>query len=123
MKVRHDVFMVCISLLIALLLSCNQNKNQWSGRIENKDGLTTVQNPKEVLHPYLSFQFEEDLKIGKDEGSAEYLLNSISIFNVDKNGTIFINDQKPQSIKVFDKNGIYVRNWKEGAGTGRVSIR
>lgn len=43
----------------------------------------------------------------RPRGPEEYLLNSISIFNVDKNGTIYINDYIPQCIKVFDNNGIY----------------
>ena len=53
---------------LMMLVSCQQQKAEWKGTIEEVDGVTIVKNPKEPIYSDEIVTFEEELTIGKSEG-------------------------------------------------------
>jgi hypothetical protein len=119
-------FVVCLSLLV----SCNQEKTGWKGTIEEKDGVTIVNNPKEPLYTEDLIILEEDLSIGKAEGEETYTFNRVFGMDVDEDGRIFVKtyervDDKKSDFyfDVFDSEGKFMTRfshwikphvWKKG---------
>jgi len=106
---------------LLMLVSCQQQKAEWKGTIEEVDGVTVIKNPKEPIYQDKIVTFEEELTIGKSEGPEEYLINSIRSFTVDDEGNTYILDFKPYRIKVFDEDGKYLRSiGRSGQGPGEL---
>jgi hypothetical protein len=123
-KMNNKTKLISIVLSISalmMLVSCQQQKAEWKGTIENVDGVKVVKNPKEPIYPDKIVTFEEELTIGKSEGPEEYLINSIWSFTIDDEGNTYILDYKPYRIKVFDEDGKYLRSiGREGQGPGEL---
>ncbi len=116
------VSFVCI-LIIILFISCSQQKTEWKGTIEEVDGVTVVKNPKEPMYDENVFVLEEELSIGEVEGKEEYIFSRIRDVDVDGKGNIYVLDSGEAHIKVFNKNGEYVRTiGKKGQGPGEMQL-
>ena len=114
------VSFVCI-LIIILFISCSQQKTEWKGTIEEVDGVTVVKNPKEPMYAENVFVLEEELSVGEVEGKEEYLFSRIRDVDVDVEENIYVLDSGETHIKVFNKNGEYVRTiGKKGQGPGEM---
>lgn len=115
---KYIYFIFCIAFLF-LLVSCNQNKTEWKGTIEEKDGMIIVKNPIEPIYGEGAFNLEEELSIGETEGQEEYMLSSPRSTAVDDEGNIYVLDLKESHIKVFDNEGIYrLTIGRRGQGPG-----
>ncbi len=100
------------------LISCQEQKTEWKGTIEEVDGVTVVKNPKEPMYGEDLFSLEEELSIGEAEGREEYMFSRIRL-DVDENENMFILDEGASKIRVFDKNGKHLRTFgKKGQGPG-----
>ena len=93
-------------------------------KIEKKDGVIVVHNPKKpVALPGLpgTLKLREDLRIGIESGDENYMfsqLNSIQVNDVEK---IIVYDRLEVSIKVFDKNGKFIRKFgQKGQGPEEI---
>lgn len=94
-------------------------KNKWKGSIEKVNGVAVVNNPKKPIYANEIVFFEEELSIGMSEGPEDYILNKILSFSADDEGNIFILDMKPYRVKVYDKEGRFIRLiGREGQGPG-----
>ncbi len=122
MKNNIKVISIVLSIsALMMLASCQQQKVEWKGTIEEVDGVTIVKNPKEPIYPVKIVTFEEELTIGKSGGPEEYLINSIRSFTIDDEGNTYILDYKPYRIKVFDEDGKYLRSiGRSGQGPGEL---
>jgi len=88
-------------------------------RLEEKDGVIIVKNPKEPMYQQDVFQLEEEIIIGEREGSEEYMFSSVSDLAVDSSENIYVLDVRDTQIKVYDKNGTFQRViGKAGQGPG-----
>jgi len=104
-----------------MLVSCQKQKAKWKGTIEKVDGVTIVNNPKEPMYGEDVFILEEELSIGEAEGSEEYMFSQIRGIAVDDEERIYVADRKGSHIKVFDKNGKYLRTvGRKGQGPGEI---
>ena len=104
-----------------MLVSCQQQKAEWKGTIEEVDGVTIVKNPKEPMYGQDVFNLEGDLTLGKKEGSEGYLFERVRNVDIDKNDNIYVLDYKALQIKIFDKNGELIRTFgREGQGPGEM---
>ena len=115
----------CITITIILSLlgaySCGQKSTEWRGSIEVVDGVTIVKNPKEPFHKKTNFKLEEDLTIGEAEGAEEYMFSRLRSIAVDGEGNIYAADDKDITLKVFDKDGKFLRKIsREGQGPGEI---
>ena len=108
-------------LILCLLLNACARKEEDTHRVEIKEGIEYVHNPKEPLYPGKSVHFEEELSIFPEDEDGKILIYRPDRYAVDEDGHIYICDRIDQKIKVFDPSGRYVRSiGDKGEGPGRV---
>ena len=94
-------------------------------KIEKKDGVIIVHNPKEpVKKPGVpsSLELIRDLCIGDSPDDENYMFSQIGGVMVDKEEDIIVIDQKEVVIKVYDRNGKHLRTFgKRGGGPGEFN--
>ena len=92
---------------------------EWRGKIEVIDGVPCVSNPREPIYKGTVISLEDQLRIGVAFGKEEYMFQEIGAFDVDDSETIYISDWKESRIKIFDKNGVYLKTLgRKGQGPG-----
>jgi hypothetical protein len=113
-----------IPALIVLSLiapDCRPREPGWAGRIENVDGVTVVHNPVRPKTEDRVLVLEEELSIGQEGGGPEYLFSGIGGLAVDTAGAIYAIDTREAAVRVFDKNGVYLRTiGRKGQGPGET---
>jgi hypothetical protein len=91
--------------------------------MEEVDGVMIVKNPKEPMYGEDIFSLAEELSIGKAKGREEYMFSQIRSIAVDKKERIYVLDTKEAHVKVFDKNGDYIKTvGRKGQGPGEMSL-
>lgn len=94
-------------------------------KIEKKDGMTIIRNPKEpVKKPGApsSLVLIQDLCIGDSADDENYMFSEIGSVMVDVEEDIIVIDSKEVVIKVFDKTGKHLRTFgKRGGGPGEFN--
>lgn len=121
MKIRQ-IIIILICIFISSF-SCKQQSNEWKGSIEEENGVMVVRNPKEPLHNGNVFNIEEELSIGEAEGREEYMFSQLRSIVIDEEERIYALDYKEAQIKVFNKNGEYLRTiGKKGQGPGELRL-
>ena len=123
MKNKRNLISIIIILPILIVLAaCGTQKTKWKGTIEEENGVTIVNNPKEPMYGEDVFSLEEELTIGEAEGREEYMFSQIRSIAVDKAGRVYVLDSREAQVKVFDQNGTYVRSiGKRGQGPGEFT--
>jgi hypothetical protein len=120
MKIRSLIPLIITFLVLLLFNACVQQKSAWKGTIEEVDGVTVIKNPKEPMYEEDVFQLEQELRIGKSQGKKEYMFSQIRDMAVYKE-RIYVLDSKEAHIKVFDKDGEYLRTIaRKGQGPGEL---
>lgn len=122
MKTIDKCFSILLfHLILIMAISCSQHKTEWKGTIEEENGVTVVKNSKEPVYGNEVFSIEEDLKIGEVEGDENYMFSQIRYLAVDNAENIYVADTKEMHVKVFDKNGEFLRViGKAGQGPGEI---
>jgi hypothetical protein len=94
-------------------------------KIEKKDGLIIIHNPKEpVKKPgaLSSLALIQDLCIGDSADDENYMFSEIGGVMVDVEEDIIVIDSKEVVIKVYDKTGKHLRTFgKRGGGPGEFN--
>jgi hypothetical protein len=124
MKNRSFVFPTIVLLwLVFIFASPAQQKAMWKGTIEKIDGITVVKNPKEPMYGEGVFLIKEELSIGEEGKGEEYFFADARDIAVDEEGKFYILDIHEAHIKIFDKNGKYIKTiGKKGQGPGEMSF-
>lgn len=118
MKKRKVKWLYLIICLVAIPSYQKFEEGKWKGAIEEMDGIMVVKNPREPMYQSEVVAFEEELSIGESEGPEESLVSNITSFTVDEEGKVIILDIR-LGIKVFDKNGKFLRSiGRRGQGPG-----
>jgi hypothetical protein len=121
MKKKMNKGIILFPIFLALLCSCRQDSTQWQGKIEHHNGVVVVKNPIDPIYGAESFRLKEELSIGVKEGLKEYMFSRVRDVDVDDVGNIYALDQKESHIKVFDKEGRYLRTiGQRGQGPGEL---
>jgi len=120
MKTKTYVISILLFFLVFFMfVSCGKQRADWQGTIEEVDGVTVVKNPKEPMYSEDVFSLEEDLVLGKEE-KEEYLFVRITL-DVDEYENMYVLDYRNSNIRVYDKNGTYVKTiGKRGEGPGEL---
>ncbi|MFC2164339.1 6-bladed beta-propeller [Acidobacteriota bacterium] len=104
-------------------VSCQKKSAEWQGTISEEDGVIVVKNPKEPIYNEPLFTVEEELVIGDAEEGEEPVFLQVRGFAIDDEENIYVLDIKAAQIKIFDKNGTFLRTiGKKGQGPGELSI-
>lgn len=123
-KMRNKIKIISVLLLIsvfAILNSCQRQKAEWKGTIEELDGVTVVKNPKEPMYEEDILILEEELSIENEEVEEEYLFQNVTRLVVDDEENIYVCDSKAAHIIVFDSKGNHLRTiGKRGQGPGEM---
>ncbi len=120
-KTKVISIVLFISALI-MLISCQKQKAEWKGTIEEFNGVTIVKNPKEPLYGEEAFQLKEELTIGEREGREEYMFSRLSQLAINEQGDIFVLDIMEKHVKVFNRHGLYLKTFgRSGQGPGEIS--
>ena len=114
---KHSLIFV-IFICIFLSASYSQQKAKWKGKIESKDGIKVIINPKNPLYGEIVFDLEEDLSIGKVDDS-NYLFYLVRDIEVDNQGNIYVGDMSNCRVQKFNKDGKYIQTiGRQGQGPG-----
>jgi hypothetical protein len=122
MKAKNLAVLILLFISVLIMsVSCEKQKSEWKGTIEEVDGVKVVKNPKEPIYGEKVFIIEEELSIGEAKGTEEYVFSQIIDIEVDEKENIYVLDSKEANIKVFNKSGEYVRTiGKRGQGPGEI---
>lgn len=111
-------------LLLILVISVfyGNQKAEWKGKLEKKDGVIVVKNTKEPIYDENVFGLEEELTIAGEEGNAEQMFLNIISVDVSEDGTIYVLDGKAANIKVFNSSGGFLKTiGRRGQGPGEFA--
>jgi hypothetical protein len=105
-----------------MLISFGEQKAEWKGKIEKENGVKVIKNPKVPIYKANILTLEEELSLGGTEAKGVYSFSQIRSLAVDKDEYIYILDEKEVHVKVFDKNGKYLRTiGQKGQGPGDLN--
>ena len=115
MKTNRNIFI----LIFLLILSACSKPSEYPVKIETIDGIKVITNPDYPRDGIVKYDLVEEINIGIEEGADDYILNRPQDVKVSDNGTIYILDWGDVNIKVYDKNGTYLRTiGRPGQGPG-----
>jgi len=118
---KKQLHVVLLVPLFLVALSCKQNKSEWKGTIEERDGVIIVNNPSEPMFGPDALSLEEGLSIGDNEVDSSYYFSVISDVKVDQEGRIYVLDGMESLLKIFDNQGSYIQTiGREGQGPGEL---
>lgn len=112
---------------ILLLILCSVLLNAWGqdkARIKLENGVQVITNPlKPTLLPDVPSQLKikKELVIGESKGRDEYMFGEARGVAVDDSGRIFVLDSKKRLIRVFDRDGVFLKTiGRRGQGPGEL---
>lgn len=119
--VKKHIYFILFIVCLFLLVSFTKQKPEWKGKIEAKDGVIIVKNPKEPMYDENIFALKEDLSIGAAEGREDYMFSLIVSIDIDEKGNIYVLDVKEAQLKVFNREGRLIRIiGRMGQGPGEL---
>lgn len=98
---------IFISIFL-ISMSCEEQRVEWNGIVKTENGVEVVINPIEPLYGENIFALEKDLTIGDGKGQ-EYTFSWPRQVEVDDNENIYVLEFREALVKVFDKNGKFIR--------------
>ena len=123
MKNKTGIISIVLAFSIFFMfVSCQRQKAEWKGTIEEMDGVTVVKNPKNPMYSEDVFNLEEELALGGADDREEYMFSRIRAVAVGKDERILILDDREAHVKVFDKDGHYLMTiGSPGQGPGELN--
>ncbi len=113
-----------IVVAIFLFVSCAKKEKAteepaYPIRTEIVDGIKVFTNPDYPRDGRQVYGFEEEINIGVEEGDENYMLHYPHDIKVSDDGFIYVMDWKENYLRVYDKDGKYVRTVaSKGRGPG-----
>lgn len=119
MKTKAEFVSIFLFLFISILhVTCQKQRSEWKGTIEEENGVTVVKNPDEPLYGEITFDLEEDLSIGREDDK-NYMFYRARNIALDSHENIYVLDSGNHRIQKFDKNGRFLQTiGKKGQGPG-----
>jgi hypothetical protein len=121
---NHGIIQAAIisTLLVSAVCTCCKNqKSEWRGEIQEENGIAVVRNPKKPMFREDVFVMETELTLGTREGKEEFMFQGLSDLDIDKDENIYALDSKSAQVRVFDRNGEYLRTiGGKGQGPGEM---
>lgn len=112
------ILSVTAIIILFLFSSCGPQKAEWQGTLEEVDGITVVNNPKEPYYGEFIPELEEDLNIGNEDDD-NYLFYRVRAMALDSEKNIYVVDMGNYRIQKFDNQGKYLQTiGRKGQGPG-----
>jgi hypothetical protein len=109
---------LCVLLILSSCQSGKEDKAEWPGSVEEKDGVQILNNPGSPFYGNLELELEQDLSIGNEEDDQYFFYRAYNL-DADSAGNIYVMDAGNSRIQKFDRNGEYVQTiGKKGQGPG-----
>ena len=115
------VFAVALVVVVAVVVvySVRAHAGSWAGKVETVDGVKTVSNPATGFAPAATVKLPELWRVGGDSDAEEDLFGVISDIDIDASGDVYLLDSQLSEVKVYSKDGEYLRSMgREGEGPG-----
>jgi len=96
-------------LFSLLLIFAGCKKKSAVLKVEKIESVTYIHNPARPSSPEKTVLFEKELTIGEQDERAAIQIHKPSRYGIDGKGNIYISDDSDMSIKVFDRNGRYLK--------------
>ncbi len=120
MKVKIRGMIACL-FMMCLVFGCTGEKkaeSEWSGTVEQENGVRVVNNPEQPFYGNLELVLEQDLSVGNEEDD-NYLFYRAYGMDVDSEGNIYVMDTGNFRVQKFDSSGEYLQTiGKKGQGPG-----
>lgn len=119
-KMKKQITMISVVVLIASVsCSVKEDMPEYPAVTEVIEDVTVITNPDYPRDGILRDILEEELTIGLTEGPEEYMLNRPQDVKAADDGTIYVLDWGDVCIKVYDKDGMFIRTiGQKGQGPG-----
>ncbi|MCA9729041.1 MAG: 6-bladed beta-propeller, partial [Candidatus Eisenbacteria bacterium] len=119
MKLRLTLLAAWLFAVTACLGAGTAGAADWAGKEETRDGALHVMNPAKPQNGASSVDLEELWRIGGDTDDDNEFFGVIMRITNDAEGNVYLLDMQLSEVKVFGKNGKYVRTiGREGEGPG-----
>lgn len=117
MNSRH---VILLALLSASVSVCSDMNSGWTGTMYDSAGVTVVSNPDVgIWTPGEEWVFEEEVRIGVQEGPPEHQFGLITGLGVLADGRIVVGDAMAQNLKFYSAGGEYqLTVGRAGSGPG-----
>ncbi len=118
MKKHPLIFIIFLCIFLSSFYS--QQKAEWKGTIKVEDGVTVIYNPQDPIFTNNIFFIEEELSIERNSiKHKEAMFQNIVSLVIDDAGNIYILDKKAANIKIFNKDGKFLKIiGRRGEGPG-----
>lgn len=113
-------FQIVFIFSILINTAFSQQKAEWKGTIKVEDGVTVVYNPQDPIYKNNIFYIEKELSIERNSiKNKEAMFQNIVSLVIDDAGNIYILDKKAANIKIFNKDGNFLKIiGRRGEGPG-----
>ena len=112
-----------IAFALVLTAGCVKQEPAWRGITETKDGIRIVKNPKEPMYQEPVLELEENLSLTGSKEIEEQMFQSLNMLDVDEEGNLYILDELAGNIKIFDREGSFIKTiGKKGQGPGEFGL-
>jgi len=116
-------------IVVILLLACvyctrmekeaDTKKPGYPAQEDIIDGIKTVMNPDFPQDGRINYRIADEIILGEEEGPEEGILFFPYDIRVDSQDQIYVLDAEDVVIKIYDRNGIWIRNvGRKGQGPG-----
>lgn len=112
--ISSSLKLLIIILVPLFVFSCSTQKMQ-EPKTEIEINIPVVHNPKNPEPPPgmpSKITLKEELRLKYEKGKTSQFPSEMGFAAVDEEGNIFVTDQKEHTVKVFNKNGKFIRTLK-----------
>ena len=118
---KKQIKLISLLIFIFLAISCSE-ESSYPVRTEIIDEVKVITNPEYPRDGQVTYQLEEELSIGEEEVDENYLFYQPLSVKASKDGSIYVLDERDICIKVYDREGKYLRTvGRQGQGPGEFS--
>ncbi len=113
------LIVIVAAVSIASYMSSASLAGKWKGEEVTKEGILHVMNPATPMESSKTFKLKELWRIGGDTDDEDEFFGVIGQILVDDKGNVYLLDSQLSLIKIFNKNGEFIREiGREGEGPG-----
>ncbi len=117
--VRRIEWVPSLLALVILTVCHPASAGVWKGRETTENGVVHIQNPAEAVDKPITVTLKEQWRVGGENEEEGEFFGLITDIGVHPSGEVYLVDRQLSEVKVFSKNGHYLRTiGREGEGPG-----